>query len=329
MNINNNIPVTLDEIYAAKERLTGKVYKTGMPRSNYLSERCGGDIYLKFENMQRTGSFKIRGAFNKMSSLTEAERRKGVVACSAGNHAQGVSLSCAMLKIDGKVVMPKGAPKSKEAATRDYSAEVVVYGDNFNDTLTKVDEIVASEGRIFIPPYDDVKIIAGQGTIGLEILEDLFDVDNVIVPVGGGGLIAGIATAIKSINPTITIIGVQSVNVHGMAASFFADTITAHRVTGTLADGCDVARPGNLTFATVRELVDEMVLVSEDDIRKSMIALIQRNKVVTEGAGALACAALLSGKVDHYIQGRKTVCIISGGNIDLSRISQITGFADL
>ncbi len=188
-----------------------------MPRSNYLSERCKGEIFLKFENMQRTGSFKIRGAFNKLSSLTtlKTQRRCRLL---RGNHAQGVSLSCAMLGIDGKVVMPMGAPKSKVAATRDYSAEVVLHGENFNDTIAKVSEIVEMEGRIFIPPYDDAKVIAGQGTIGLEILEDLYDVDNVIVPIGGGGLIAGIATAIKSINPTINIIGVQSENVHGMAA---------------------------------------------------------------------------------------------------------------
>ncbi len=158
--------------------------------------------------------------------------------------------------------------------------------------------------------------------------EDLYDVDNVIVPIGGGGLIAGIAVAIKSINPTIRVIGVQSENVHGMAASFHSGEITTHRTTGTLADGCDVARPGNLTYEIVRELVDDIVLVSEDEIRNSMVALIQRNKVITEGAGALACAALLSGKLDQYIQNRKTVSIISGGNIDLSRVSQITGFVD-
>lgn len=159
-------------------------------------------------------------------------------------------------------------------------------------------------------------------------MEDLYDVDNVIVPIGGGGLIAGIAVAIKSINPTIRIIGVQSENVHGMAASYYAGAITSHRTTGTLADGCDVSRPGNLTYEIVRELVDDIVLVSEDEIRNSMIALIQRNKVITEGAGALACAALLSGKLDSYIQNRKTVSIISGGNINLSRVSQITGLVD-
>jgi len=187
MHITYDLPVAIDDIIEAKQRLAGRIYKTGMPRSNYFSERCKGEIFLKFENMQRTGSFKIRGAFNKLSSLTDAEKRKGVVACSAGNHAQGVSLSCAMLGIDGKVVMPKGAPKSKVAATCDYSAEVVLHGDNFNDTIAKVSEIVEMEGRIFIPPYDDPKVIAGQGTIGLEIMEDLYDVDNVIVPIGGGG----------------------------------------------------------------------------------------------------------------------------------------------
>ncbi|HBV6088776.1 TPA: pyridoxal-phosphate dependent enzyme, partial [Klebsiella pneumoniae] len=195
-------------------------------------------------------------------------------------------------------------------------------------TLAKASDIVELEGRIFIPPYDDPQVIAGQGTIGLEILEDLYDVDNVIVPIGGGGLIAGIAIAIKSINPTIRIIGVQSENVHGMAASWYAGEITSHRHAGTLADGCDVARPGKLTYEIARQLVDDIVLVSEDDIRQSMVALIQRNKVITEGAGALACAALLSGKLDSYIQNRKTVSLISGGNIDLSRVSQITGFVD-
>lgn len=328
MHITYDLPVNLDDIKMAQKRLAGKIYKTGMPRSNYLSECCKGEIYLKFENMQRTGSFKIRGAFNKLSSLTEAEKRKGVVACSAGNHAQGVSLSCAMLGIDGKVVMPRSAPKSKVAATTDYSAEVILHGDSFNDTIARASEIVEMEGRIFIPPYDDKMVIAGQGSIGLEILQDLYDVDNVIVPIGGGGLIAGIAMAIKSINPTIRIIGVQSENVHGMAASFFAGEIMNHRTSTTLADGCDVARPGELTFEIVRELVDDIVLVSEDDIRRSMVALIQRNKVITEGAGALASAALLSGKLDEHIRGRKTVSIVSGGNIDLSRVSHITGLVD-
>ncbi len=329
MHIDYELPISINDILEAKKRLSGYIYKTGMPRSNYLSECCKGEIFLKFENMQRTGSFKIRGAFNKLSSLTEEEKRKGVVACSAGNHAQGVSLSCAILGIDGLVVMPTGAPKSKVAATMDYSAEVILHGDNFNDTIAKVKEIVEQEGRIFIPPYDDEQVIAGQGTIGLEILEDLYDVDNVIVPIGGGGLIAGIALAIKSINPTINIIGVQAENVHGMAASFQQGELTSHRVAATLADGCDVSYPGKITFEIVRNLVTDIILVSEEEIQNSMVALIQRNKVVTEGAGALATAALLSGKLDSYIKGRKTVSVISGGNIDLSRVSQVTGSVDI
>ncbi len=180
----------------------------------------------------------------------------------------------------------------------------------------------------FIPPYDDQQVIAGQGTIGLEILEDLYDVDNVIVPIGGGSLIAGIAIAIKSINPTIRIIGVQSEECSRHGRLLVCREITSHRHAGTLADGCDVARPGKLTYEIARQLVDEIVLVSEDDIRQSMVALIQRNKVITEGAGALACAALLSGKLDSYIQNRKTVSPDFRGNIDLSRVSQITGFVD-
>ena len=225
--------------------------------------------------------------------------------------------------------MPNCAPKSKIAATSEYSAQVVLHGENFNDTIAKASEIIEMENRIFIHPFDDEKVIAGQGTIGLEILEDLYDVDNVIVPIGGGGLIAGIALAIKSINPTINIIGVQSENVHGMAASYYSGSITNHRKTGTLADGCDVARPGTLPFEIVKTLVTDIVLVSEDEIRKSMIDLIQRNKIITEGAGALASAALLSGKLTDYITGKKTVSIISGGNIDLSRVSQITGLGSI
>ena len=323
--ITYDLPVTIKDIIDAQKTIRGHVYKTGMPKSNYLSEKCNGTIHLKFENMQRTGSFKLRGAFNKLSSLTPEERAQGIVACSAGNHAQGVSLSCAMLGINGKVVMPTGAPKSKIAATSDYSAEVVLHGNNFNDTIAKAREIIEQEGRIFIPPYDDEKVIAGQGPIGLEILEDLYDVDNVIVPIGGGGLIAGVAVALKSINPTINVIGVQSENVHGMEASYRAGKITTHRDAGTVADGCDVSTPGSITYDIVKELVTDIILVTEEEIRESMIALIQRNKVVTEGAGALASAAILSGKLKKYIEHKKTVSIISGGNIDLTRISEIIG----
>ncbi len=317
------LPVTMQDIRDAQKVLAGRIYNTSILRSNYLSEICKGDIYIKFENMQRTGSFKIRGAFNKISSLNEEEAKRGVVACSAGNHAQGVALSGTMLGINTKIVMPESAPKSKIAATIGYGAEVVLYGANFNDTLKKAQEIVEEEGRVFIPPYDDTKVIAGQGTIGIEILEEIWDVDNVIVPIGGGGLISGIAVALKSFNPNINIIGVQTDNVHGMAASIAANQLVSHRVSATVADGCDVATPGKMTYDIVKELVTKIVTVSEEDIIASMIALVQRNKIISEGAGALSTAALLSGKISEYIEGQKTVVILSGGNIDLSRLAEI------
>lgn len=321
--ITYDLPVTYKDVIEAQKVLRGKVYKTGMPKSNYLSERCGGTIHLKFENMQRTGSFKIRGAYNKLASLTQEERAKGVIACSAGNHAQGVSLSCSMLGINGKIVMPETAPKAKVEATRDYGAEVVLYGESFDDTIEKAQEIIKAEGRTFIAPFDDAKVIAGQGTIGLEILEDLYDVDNVIVPIGGGGIISGIAIALKSINPTINVFGVQAENVHGMEASFRAGKVTTYKKDNTIADGCNVATPGHITYEITKSLVNDIILVSEDEIREGMFALVQRNKVIAEGAGALATAAILSGKLSSYIEGKKTVSVISGGNIDMSRVAEI------
>ena len=318
--------LTLDKIYHAKFVLKQVARKTDLIAATRLCP--GTDLYLKTENLQVTGSFKVRGAYYKISQLSAEERAKGVIACSAGNHAQGVALAATRMGIKSVVCMPDGAPIMKVESTKRLGAEVELVKGTYDDAHDRAVELQEQTGMTFIHPYDDELVIAGQGTIGLEILEDLYDVDNVIVPIGGGGLIAGIAIAIKSINPTIRIIGVQSENVHGMAASWYAGEITSHRHAGTLADGCDVARPGKLTYEIARQLVDDIVLVSEDDIRQSMVALIQRNKVITEGAGALACAALLSGKLDSYIQNRKTVSLISGGNIDLSLVSQITGFVD-
>lgn len=320
----SNLPITKKDVKEAQRAMAGKVYNTQLSKSNYLSEKCNGEIYIKYENMQRTGSFKMRGAFNKLSSLTPDEAKKGVVACSAGNHAQGVALSGRMLGISTKIVMPETAPKAKIDATIGYGAEVVLFGQSFNETRQKVKEIVEEEGRVFVPPYDDEKVIAGQGTIGLEILESLWDVDNVVVPIGGGGLIAGIAVALKSFNPSIKVFGVQSDNVHGMAASLKAGAVVSHRECATIADGCDVATPGNLPFEIVKELVDEVVTVSEEDIKYAMVKLVQRNKIITEGAGCLATAGILSGKIGaKYIEGKKTVVIISGGNIDLSKLASI------
>ena len=328
MHITYDLPVTIEDIQDARKRLAGKIYKTGMPRSNYLSERCKGEIFLKFENMQRTGSFKIRGAFNKLSSLTDAEKRKGVVACSAGNHAQGVSLSCAMLGIDGKVVMPMGAPKSKVAATRDYSAEVVLHGENFNDTIAKVSEIVEMEGRIFIPPYDDPKVIAGQGTIGLEILEDVPNVTDVVVPLGGGGLGAGVALAIKTFKPEVRVIGAIPEGSPAWKNSLAAGHVVAADQVRTSAEGVAVKRPGDLTFALLNEFLDDIVTVTERDINEMILLMLEKHKLVVEAAGAVSLAALehLNLRSRKFAEAKGphvVVPIMSGGNEDTVSIGAV------
>ncbi|TXR70369.1 bifunctional threonine ammonia-lyase/L-serine ammonia-lyase TdcB, partial [Bacillus sp. AR8-1] len=273
--------------------------------------------------MQLTGSFKFRGAFNKISQLTNEEKERGVIACSAGNHAQGVALSSHLLGIKSKIVMPTSAPQAKVDATRGYGSEVILYGDTFDDAKAKCEEIIKETGETYLHPYDDVEVMAGQGTIGLDILDDMWDVDTVIVPIGGGGIISGIAVALKSFNPSINIIGVQADNVHGMKASYDAGRILEHYEAPTIADGCAVKIPGNLTFEIVKDLVDDIVTVSEEELEVAMKDLLQRGKAVVEGAGALATAALLAGKVDKYVKGKKVVAVISGGNVDLKRISSV------
>ncbi|MGA4467002.1 bifunctional threonine ammonia-lyase/L-serine ammonia-lyase TdcB [Bacillus bombysepticus] len=303
--------------------LDGNARKTPLVKSFYLTSKTGGEIYLKLENMQLTGSFKFRGAFNKISQLTNEEKERGVIACSAGNHAQGVALSSHLLKIKSKIVMPTSAPQAKVDATRGYGSEVILYGDTFDDAKAKCEEIIKETGETYLHPYDDVEVMAGQGTIGLDILDDMWDVDTVIVPIGGGGIISGIAVALKSFNPSINIIGVQAENVHGMKASYDAGEIVSHYKAPTIADGCAVNIPGNLTFEIVKNLVDDIVTVSEEELEVAMKDLLQRGKAVVEGAGALATAALLAGKVDKNVQGKKVVAVISGGNVDLKRISSV------
>ncbi|ENQ3108588.1 L-threonine ammonia-lyase [Bacillus sp. 491mf] len=321
--ITKTLPLNIVDIKNAKQVLDRNARKTPLVKSFYLTSKTGGEIYLKLENMQLTGSFKFRGAFNKISTLTEEEKARGVIACSAGNHAQGVALSSHLLGIKSKIVMPTSAPKAKVEATRGYGSEVILYGDTFDDAKAKCEEIIKETGETYLHPYDDVKVMAGQGTIGLDILDDMWDVDTVIVPIGGGGIIAGIAVALKSFNPSINIIGVQADNVHGMKASYDKGEIVEHYEAPTIADGCAVKIPGTLTFEIVEELVDDIVTVSEDELEVAMKDLLQRGKAVVEGAGALATAALLAGKVDSYIKGKKVVAIISGGNVDLTRISSV------
>lgn len=325
VNTSKLLPVTIDDIREAKHILKNNSRITPLIKSFYLTGISGGQVYLKLENMQLTGSFKFRGAYNKIAHLTEDQKEKGVIACSAGNHAQGVALSCHLLGIKSKIVMPLSAPKAKIAATEGYGAEVVLYGDSFDEAKKRSLEIQEETGETFVAPYDDAYVMAGQGTIGLEILDEFWDVDTVIVPVGGGGLISGVAVALKAFNPSINVIGVQSENVHGMASSFKEGKITPHKEGSTIADGCAVETPGTLTFEVVNELVTDIILVSDADIELAMKDLIQRTKVVVEGAGALATAAILSGKADKYVKNQKVVAVISGGNVDLSRISDIMG----
>ncbi|MDZ5480637.1 bifunctional threonine ammonia-lyase/L-serine ammonia-lyase TdcB [Bacillus thuringiensis] len=321
--ITKNVLLDITEIKKAKEILDVNARKTPLVKSFYLTSKTGGEIYLKLENMQLTGSFKFRGAFNKISQLTNEEKERGVIACSAGNHAQGVALSSHLLGIKSKIVMPTSAPHAKVDATRGYGSEVILYGDTFDDAKAKCEEIIKETGETYLHPYDDVEVMAGQGTIGLDILDDMWDVDTVIVPIGGGGIISGIAVALKSFNPSINIIGVQADNVHGMKASYDAGRILEHYEAPTIADGCAVKIPGNLTFEIVKDLVDDIVTVSEEELEVAMKDLLQRGKAVVEGAGALATAALLAGKVDKYVQGKKVVAVISGGNVDLKRISSV------
>ncbi|MCC2361740.1 bifunctional threonine ammonia-lyase/L-serine ammonia-lyase TdcB [Bacillus cereus] len=321
--ITKNVLLDITDIKKAKEILDVNARKTPLVKSFYLTSKTGGEIYLKLENMQLTGSFKFRGAFNKISQLTNEEKERGVIACSAGNHAQGVALSSHLLGIKSKIVMPTSAPQAKVDATRGYGSEVILYGDTFDDAKAKCEEIIKETGETYLHPYDDVEVMAGQGTIGLDILDDMWDVDTVIVPIGGGGIISGIAVALKSFNPSINIIGVQADNVHGMKASYDAGRILEHYEAPTIADGCAVKIPGNLTFEIVKDLVDDIVTVSEEELEVAMKDLLQRGKAVVEGAGALATAALLAGKVDKYVKGKKVVAVISGGNVDLKRISSV------
>lgn len=316
-------PVTIRDIKKAARLIHQVGRVTPLIQSMFLSrDVTGGEVYLKLENMQLTGSFKFRGAFNKINHLSESEKERGVITASAGNHAQGVALTSKLLGIKSIVVMPHGAPLAKQQATAGYGAQVILHGDTFDEAHQFMEEEAAAKGYTIVDPYDDVDVIAGQGSIGLEILDQLEDVDTVIVPVGGGGLISGIATAIKTINPQIHLIGVQSENVHGMTASYRANEITTFGVDKTLADGTAVATPGQITFPITKHLVDEMVLVSEEEIATAMKDLLQRAKVVAEGAGALPTAALEAHKIDPYwLENKRVVALVSGGNVDLERVA--------
>lgn len=311
--------LTLDKIYSAKYVLKQIIRETDIIRAPKINPDA--DIYLKTENLQITGSFKVRGAYFRMSRLSAEEKAKGVIACSAGNHAQGVALAAAKNGIKSIICLPDSAPISKIEATKSYGAEIClvkgVYDDAYAEALRQRDEY----GYTFIHPFDDEDVIAGQGTIGLELLEQIPDMEAVIVPIGGGGLISGIAFAIKKLNPDIKVYGVQASGAPSMFNSIRDNRIERLENVSTIADGIAVKEPGENTYNLISEFVDEIVTVTDDEISAAILALMEQQKLVTEGAGAVSVAAAMFNKVP--VKGKKTVCLLSGGNIDVTILSRV------
>lgn len=309
--------LNLDSIKEARSILEGNIEKTPI----YTASRMNDNLYIKMENLQKTGSFKLRGAFNKIAHLTEEEAKRGVISCSAGNHAQGVALSATKQGIKSYICIPSVAPLSKIEATRGYGGEVIIVDGTFDDAQKRAFELEKERNLTYVAPFDDEYVIAGQGTIGLEILEQLPDVKYIVVPIGGGGLISGIALAVKSIKPDVKIIGVEPENAASMYESRKAGKLVTLDSVKTMADGIAVKRPGNITFDLVEKYVDDIVTVSEDEITNAILRLLEESKVASEGAGASSIAAVLHGKYD-FSDG-KVCAVLSGGNININTISQI------
>lgn len=315
------VELKLQEIELAAQRLKPVLHHTELDMSSTFSAMTGGQIYLKCENRQKTGSFKIRGASNKIAALVERGEVKSVVASSAGNHAQGVAFAAKNFGIPATIAMPATAPIAKVQATQGYGANVVLSGDCYDDAYAKACEICEAEGATFLHPYNDLEVIAGQGTLGLEILSDLPTVDVVIVPAGGGGLLAGVAACIKQINPRIRIVGVQAEGANAIAQSFREKRYISTDTVSTIADGIAVKAPGDITVELINRYVDDVVTVSDMEISDAILMLMERCKQIVEPSGATPVAAVLNGKVD--VKGKKAVCLLSGGNIDVSFIQCI------
>jgi len=305
----------------AYDRLRKRVRRSELMYSHHYSEQLGIPLFFKCENLQRTGSFKIRGALNFMTSQPREKLARGVITASAGNHAQGVAFSADLLGVTATVYMPEITPPQKVQATRDYGAEVVLTGRNFDEACAAAIAAQQLSGALFVHPFDDELVMAGQGTIALEILEELPDLRNIIIPVGGGGLIAGMAAALRERTPHIRIIGVESTAAPSMSASFAAGKPSEQPVHVTLADGIAVKLPGKRTLPVICELVDEVVLVEEEDIALAIVSLLEKTKMLVEGAGAVTLAAVLNRRIPHL--AGKTVCLLSGGNIDVKTIAQV------
>jgi threonine dehydratase len=308
---------SLEEFEAARVTVAAVIDRTPMESSRSLSEVLGSDLWLKCENLQRTGSYKIRGAYNRLVHLSDDEKARGVVAASAGNHAQGVAFAARELGIRATIFMPVGVALPKLSATKEYGAEVVLSGNVVDETLRAAAAFAKETGAVFIHPFDHRDVVMGQGTLGLEILEQQPDVDTILVPIGGGGLISGVASAVKQkaaeLGRTVRIIGVQAANAAAYPVSLIAGEPTEITITPTIADGIAVSKPGGINFEIIRDVVDEVITVEEDDIARALLVLLERAKLVVEPAGAVGIAAILAGKVQHT---GTTVAILSGGNID-------------
>ncbi|MGH7885532.1 MAG: threonine ammonia-lyase, partial [Thermodesulfobacteriota bacterium] len=311
--------IRLKDICAASKRLKNVIHDTPLMYSHALSELSDSNIYLKLENLQRTGSFKIRGAYNKIYKIRK--HTKQVIAASAGNHAQGVALAAKILGLKATLVMPVGTPINKVLAVKKFEAEVILNGNNFDESLKFAQGIEKKSNVSFINAFDDVDVICGQGTIGLEIANQLKDVDTVLVPVGGGGLISGVAVALKELNPKISIIGVEAKNAASMSVSLKKKKIVEPKNTKTIADGIAVIRVGDITFDITQKYVDDVIVVSENEIEDALMILVSKKRIIVEGAGAVGLSGLLKRK--NRFKNKNTAIIISGGNIDINVLNKI------
>ncbi|MCX8129351.1 MAG: threonine ammonia-lyase [Clostridia bacterium] len=313
--------IKYEDILKARENLKGILLDTPTKYNQEFSDISQNEIYLKLENFQKTGSFKIRGACNKVASLSESAKKKGIITASAGNHAQGVALAAALRNIKAVVVMPETTPIAKITATKEYGAEVLLYGDGYDEAYKKAVEIRDRAEMTLIHAFDDPFVIAGQGTIGLEMLEDMYDLDIIVAPIGGGGLISGIGTAAKRIKPGIKLIGVETVGFDAMRQSVAAKKIMSINMANTIAEGIAVRKPGSITFQMVNTYVDDIVTVTEDEIASTILLMMEKAKFIVEGAGAAALASAIHKKLG--VRDKKIGVVISGGNIDINLLSLI------
>jgi len=314
--------ITIEDVHAARETVRGIVVETPMLFSDRLSQDVGGQVWIKAENTQRAGSFKLRGAYNKMAALTPEERQRGVIAHSAGNHAQGVALAARLLGVPATVVMPEYAPLAKVMATRRFGADVILHGASFDDAGNHARKVQEERGLSYVHAFDDPKIIAGQGTLGLELLEALPRVDTIVAPIGGGGLIGGIAVVVRALRPEARIIGVQAEGCPSIRLSLTAGKPIVVPDARTIADGIAVKRPGDYTLPLIRDLVDDVLTVDEDEIARGIVYALQNLRQVAEGGGAVGIAALLSGKV-RPAEGEHVAVVLSGGNIDPNFLARV------